>query len=172
MGNLLKDMGTVVGWADEHENKYVYVTITGQNGEDPGFYLTGRAPATEIHIVDEADISLNKALGGDLLVYSFGRRPVYINIRGLDLYKIPSCDSGGGGEESPLDAASARRIQFFWAMNNVDNNPAARALVSIEGAFTTYLCVLTTLRSSADNSDSDTPGIGTYELRFVGVPLT
>ena len=169
MGNLLKDTGTAVGWADEQENKYVYVTITGHNGEDPNFYLTGRAPATEIHIVDEADISLNKSLGGDLLVYSFGRRPVYISIKGLDLYKMPECATDG---ESPLDSAIASRIQFFWAMNNVDNNPAARAIVSIDGAFTTYLCVLTALRSSADNYDSVTPGIGTYELRFVGVPLT
>lgn len=160
MSTRIFTAGGGYSWHTSKDDEYQYITLAGNSGRELGSILMGRAPAANIDIQDDLDFTLNKSFSGDMLVSTFGHKPVSIQITGFDLYKGNGCND-----------TTSTRIQDFWANHNVHKNNAARVLVSLNGVSSLqYICILVGMRSQAAGMEN-TPGIGGYAISLIGVPV-
>lgn len=136
-----------------------FITLWAEGGEALNNMLNTTAPAEKITIDENVDLLLNKALGGDFLVETFGHKPVTIVIEGLDLYSM-ECDDIRNGT-----------IQDFYDKWNVHDNKKARVRMGIANPLSSgkaFYCVITGLRRMA-NSTIKADGVGRYTMTLVGI---
>lgn len=136
-----------------------FITLWADGGDALTNMLNTTAPAEKITIDENVDLTLNKALGGDFLVETFGHKPVSIYIEGLDLYSM-ECDDIRNGT-----------IQDFYDKWNVHDNKTARVRMGIANPLSSgksFYCVIVGLRRMA-NSSIKADGVGRYAMSLVGV---
>lgn len=146
-----------------------FATLVGKavKGSDAVQVLTGAAPSLTVAIDDHVPMSLARALSGDMLISTFGRGPVRVEITGLDVYDA-NCSEGVSG------SSAKERIQDFWTANNVNDNPSARLTLCLGSEKSSlYTCVLVGLSTSSANAATAQigyNGLGMYKLSLVGCP--
>lgn len=123
--------------------------------------FSGRAPACNINITEQANISTDRSLSGDWLVMTFGMRLVSITITGLDIFYARCSDSYDDDET----------IQSVFNAYNCAEHPKARVTVSMKSTkeSSVYKCILVEMEKSKDNTKEPAEGLGSYSISLLGV---
>ena len=138
------------------------VANTGEANSTP-VYLAN-APQTGIRIKQLTDHSVNKALGGDFLLNSFGDTPVDIQLSGLNFFAM-KCDLG---VSQPTDDD----ILQFYDDNKVSANPGRRLDITINSGKSGKLfrCALIGMQAQSASDPEFVNILYTYTLSLIGAP--
>lgn len=151
------------------EDSVPFATLVGRGiqGSDAVKVLTGHAPTLSVTVKDTVPLSMARTLSGNMLIATYGRGPVSIEISGLDVYDADCYEKASSSNAKD-------RIQDFWAANNVHDNPSARLTLCLgtdkKQLYTCVLVGLMTANVNATAAQLGYTGLGTYRLELVGCP--